>query len=257
MTMVIDRGLPFIFNNYGMSGATAPITPGGTLALLNAELLAGLVFAQLVKPGTPVILGSLPAGFDMKSMMSLYTPHTMLLNLACAEMMAHYGLPHSGTSGSGPGWGPDLLAAGGFWMNHFSSLMGKVGLAPFVGGNFDSMVFSPAAVVYADEVIRQSRIFADGFGLDDASVAHDEIASIGPGGNFLISGSTCRLFRQMPYESRIWPSMTLNQWQAKGSVTAEATLRRHVTQVLDGLEPPADHDELMDRGRRFIDTLGE
>lgn len=254
--MVIDRGLPFIFNNYGMSGATTPITPGGTLALLNAELLAGLVFAQLVKPGSPVILGSLPAGFDMKSMMSLYTPHTMLLNLACAEMMAHYGLPHSGTSGSGPGWGPDLLASGGFWMNHFSSLLGKVGLAPFVGGNFDSMVFSPAAVVYADEVIRLSRMFTDGFELDDAAVAHDEIRSIGPGGNFLMSGLTCRLFRQMPYESPIWPSMTLDQWRAKGSPTADATLRKHVQQVMDCLEPPGDHDELMDRGRRFIDTIG-
>ena len=80
----------------------------------------------------------------------------MLLNIACAEMMTHYGLPHSGTSGSGPGWGPDLLASGGFWMNHFSSLLGKVGLVPFVGGNFDSLAFSPAAVVYADEVIRLS-----------------------------------------------------------------------------------------------------
>ncbi|MCB2145322.1 MAG: trimethylamine methyltransferase family protein [Deltaproteobacteria bacterium] len=255
MMMAIDRGLPFIFNNYGMSGATTPITPGGTLALLNAELLAGLVFAQLVKPGSPVILGSLPAGFDMKSMMSLYTPHTMLLNLACAEMMAYYSLPHSGTSGSGPGWGPDLLAAGGFWMNHFSSLLGKVGLAPFVGGNFDSMVFSPAAVVYADEVIRLSRMFADGFELDDAAVAHDEIRSIGPGGNFLMSGLTCRLFRQMPYESPIWPSMTLDQWLAKGSTCADETLRKHVLQVIDGLEPPGDHDELMDRGRRFIDTI--
>ena len=257
MMMAINRGLPFIFNNYGMSGATAPITPGGTLALLNAELLAGLVFSQLVKAGAPIILGSLPAGFDMKSMMSLYTPHTMLLNLACAEMMAHYDLPHSGTSGSGSGWGPDLLAAGGFWMNHFSSLLGKVGMAPFVGGNFDSMVFSPAAVVYADEVIRLSRMFADGFELDDSCVALDEIRSIGPGGNFLMSGLTCKHFRQMPYESPIWPSMTLDQWEAKGSVTADAALRKHVLQVIDGLAPPADHDEMMDRGNLFIDALGE
>lgn len=257
MITAIDRGLPFIFNNYGMSGATAPITPGGTLALLNAELLAGLVFSQLVKEGAPVILGSLPAGFDMKSMLSLYTPHTMLLNLACAEMMAHYGLPHSGTSGSGPGWGPDLLASGGFWMNHFSSLLGKVGLAPFVGGNFDSMAFSPAAVIYADEVIRLSRIFADGFALEDAFVAHEEIRSIGPGGNFLMSGLTCRLFRQLPYESPIWPSLTLDQWNTKGSPTADATLREYVLKVLNSLEPPTDHDDLMDRGRLFIDTLGE
>lgn len=257
MFLAIDRGLPLIFNNYGMSGATAPITPGGTLALLNAELLAGLVFAQLVKAGTPIILGSLPAGFNMQNMLSLYTPHTMLLNLSCAEMMAYYSLPHSGTSGSGPGWGPDLLTAGGFWMNHFSSLLGKVGLAPFVGGNFDSMAFSPAAVIYADEVIRLSRMFADGFELDDASVAHEEIRAIGPGGNFLMAALTCRHFRQMPYESPIWPSMTLDQWQAKGSVSADATLRKYVLQVLDGLEPPTDHDDLLDRGRLLIDKFGK
>ncbi len=257
MMVAINRGLPFIFNNYGMSGATTPITPGGTLALLNAELLAGLVFSQLVKEGAPVILGSLPAGFDMRRMMSLYTPHTMLLNLACAEMMDHYGLPHSGTSGSGPGWGPDLLASGGFWMNHFSSLLGKVGLAPFVGGNFDSMVFSPAAVIYADEVIRLSRIFSGGFALDDASVAHDQINSIGPGGNFLMSELTGTLFRQLPYDSPIWPSLTLNQWHEKGSVSADAMLRKHVLKVLNNLEPPTDHDDLMERGHLFIDTLGK
>jgi trimethylamine---corrinoid protein Co-methyltransferase len=256
MMLSIERGLPLIFNNYGMSGATAPITPGGTLALLNAELLAGLVFSQLVRAGTPIILGSLPAGFDMKRMISLYTPHTMLLNLACAEMMAYYGLPHSGTSGSGPGWGPDLLAAGGFWMNHFSSLLGKVGMAPFVGGNFDSMAFSPAAVIYADEVIRQARIFAEGFPLDDASVDLEDIRAIGPGGNFLMSGLTCRLFRSMPYESPIWPSMPLNQWQANGSPTADAALRNHVRRVMDDLEAPADHDDLLEKGRRFIDKLG-
>jgi len=255
MMMAIDRDLPLIYNNYGMSGATTPITPGGTFALLNAELLAGLVFSQLVKEGTPIILGSLPAGFDMRSTMSLYTPHTMLLNLSCAEMMAHYGLPHSGTSGSGPGRGPDLLAAGGFWMNHFSSLLGKVGLAPFVGGNFDSMAFSPAAVIYADEVIRLSRIFSGGFALDDASVAHDEIDTIGPGGNYLMSDLTCELFRQLPYDSPIWPSMTLDQWQAAGSVPADTVLRKHVLNVLDNLDRPADHDDLMDRGRSFIDTL--
>jgi trimethylamine--corrinoid protein Co-methyltransferase len=252
MIIAIDRGLPLIFNNYGMSGATTPITPGGTLALLNAELLAGLLFCQLVKEGTSVILGSLPATFDMKGLHSRYTPHTMLLNLACAEMMDHYGLPHSGTSGSGPGWGADLLAAGGFWMNHFSSLLGKVGLAPFVGGNFDSTVFSPAAVIYADEVIRQARRFASGFSLDHASVALDEIEAIGPGGDFLLSGLTRKHFRETACHSAVWPSMTVEQWQAHGSPTAEKRLRQHVRRVLDDMQPPHDHDALMDRGRRFI-----
>jgi trimethylamine--corrinoid protein Co-methyltransferase len=255
MAWAIERGLPVVFNNYGMSGATAPITPGGTLTLLNAELLTGLVFAQLLKAGAPIILGSLPAGFDMKNMGSLYTPHTMLLNLASAEMMAHYGLPHSGTAGSAPGWGADLLAAGGYWLNHLSSLLGKAGMAPFVGGSFDSLVFSPAAVAYAAEVIRQARIFAQGFDLDDEAVSLEEIRSTGAGGNFLMSGQTLKLFRQLPYESPIWPSYTLEQWQAKGSPSAGALLTEYVLELMESMEPPQDQGDIMERGGRFITSL--
>jgi trimethylamine--corrinoid protein Co-methyltransferase len=248
----IGRGLPLIYNNYGMSGATAPITPAGSLAVLTAELLAGLVFTQLIKEGAPVILGSLPAGFDMKNMLSLYTPHTMLLNLACAEMMAHYNLPHSGTSGSVSGWGPDLLASGTLWMNHLTGCMGKVGLAPFVGGNFDSLAFSPTLVVYADQIIRQARLFSKGFTLDDDSVGLDDVSATGSGGNYLLSDLTCKLYRKIDYSNDIWPGLTLENWQAKGSPRADALLRTHTGQLLESMAAPEDHGHIMETGEAFI-----
>lgn len=252
MEITIEAGLPFVYNNYGMSGATCPITPGGTLALLLAELMAGIVYAQVLKPGTPIIAGSLPAGFDMQNMMSTYTPHTMLINLGCAEMMARYGIPHSGTSGSGPGWGPDLTAGGMFWMNHLTGLLGKVGMAPFVGGNFDSMAFSPAAVVYADEVIRQARLFRNGFDLDGASVDLDEIHTMGPGANFLAAPSTGKRFREFRHVSRIWPEYTLEQWQEHQCPDAGRLLREHTARILETHAPPDDHDDLMKKGKQFI-----
>ncbi len=129
------------------------MTALGTLSLLNAELLAGLVFSQLVKSGSPIILGILPASFNMRSMGSQYTPMSFLMNNACAEIMAFYNIPHCGTSGCGSGWGADLIGAGDLWMNHLTSCIGKVGLAPFVGGNFDSMAFSPTLVVLSNEII--------------------------------------------------------------------------------------------------------
>ena len=248
----IERGLPFIYNNYGMSGATSPITAAGNLALLNAELLAGLVFSQLVKEGTPIILGSLPAGFDMQSMAGLYTPQTMLLNTACAEMMAYYQLPHSGTSGSGPGWGPDLSAGGMIWMNHLAGCLGKVGLAPFVGGNFDSLAFSPALVVYSDEVIRQTRFFNQGFQISDAAVALSEIDAIGPGGNFLMADLTVALCREVNFNSSIWPNLNLDEWQKKGYPRADKMLRIRTCELLDDLPIPQDHDDIIARGERFI-----
>jgi len=249
----IERGLPFIYSSYGMSGATAPITAGGTLVLLNAELLAGLVLAQLIQPGTPVILGSLPAVFDMKNMISAYTSQTMLLNLACSEMMAHYGIPHSGSSGSGSGWGPDLLASGTLWMNHLINTLAQVNLAPFVGGNFDSLAFSPSTVIYSNEIIRQVRLFSQGFSLDDSSVGLDTIDEVGPGGNFLMSEQTHKLYLETHEQhSHIWPGYSLDTWLERGSPKADETLREYALDLLDNLTAPIDHDEIIGEGERFL-----
>ena len=255
MAATIERGLPLIYNSTGMAGATSPITMAGTLALLNAEILAGLVFSQLVREGTTVIMGALPWDFDMQNMEHYYTPRTLPLNLACAEMMNFYGLPHSGSSGSGPGWSADLNAIGVLWMNHLTACLGKVGLAPFVGGKFGSVVFSPHFVVYANEVIRQARLFSQGFNLDDASVSFDEIKTIGPGGNFLMAQQTVQLFRDMRFKDGIWPFLSLDEWQTGKHPNADAVLRRHTRVLLDNANPPRDHDDLIERGEAFISGL--
>jgi trimethylamine--corrinoid protein Co-methyltransferase len=252
MLLAIERGLPFMYSNYGMAGATTPITPAGTLALLNAELLAGLVLSQLAKAGAPVIVGSLPAYFDMRGMGSFYDPRSYVINLACAEMMAHYRLPHCGTSGSGMGWGADLIAGGHQWTNHLTSCMGKVGLSPFVGDNLGSKAFSPTIIVYANEIIGRARRLAQGFPLDDAAFAVDEIQAVGAGGDFLTSGLTLRNFRQAVYQSEVWPNLTLEEWQSKGSPRAEEQLRRYTRQLLNQVRPPEDYADLIARGEAFI-----
>ena len=257
MAVTIERGLPLIYNSTGMAGATSPITMAGTLALLNAEILAGLVYSQLIKEGTTVILGALPWEFDMQNMEHYYTPRTLPLNLACAEMMNYYGVPHSGSSGSGPGWSADLNAIGILWMNHLTGCLGKVGLAPFVGGKFGSVVFSPHFVVYSNEVIRQARLFSQGFDLDDNSVNLDEIKTIGPGGNFLMAEQTMQLFRDTHFKDSIWPFLSLDEWQSGKHPNADAVLRRHTCELLENITPPDDHDELIERGEEFIRKISD
>jgi trimethylamine--corrinoid protein Co-methyltransferase len=252
----IERGLPFLYSNYGMAGASTPITPAGALVQLNAELLAGLTLSQLVKQGAEIVLGSLPAFFDMKGMGSFYDPQSYLLDLACTEMMAHYGLPHCGTSGSGMGWGADLIASGHQWFNHLVSCVGAVGLAPFVGDNLGSKVFSPSIIVYANEVIEQARLFSRGFVLADATVGLDQIAQVGPGGSFLTTDLTLELFRHAYYSSSIFPKLTLEGWQAQGAPTAESVLKQYTQDLLASLEAPEDHAELQVRGQRFIEGSG-
>ncbi len=250
--LAIERGLPVIYSNYSMAGATTPITPAGTLVLLNAELLAGLTLSQLIRQGAPILLGSLPAFFDMRGMGSFYDPQSYLVDLACAEMMAHYGIPHCGTSGSGVGWGPDLLAAGHQWFNHLISCIGRVGLAPFVGDNLDSKAFSPSIIVLANEVIEQARAFVRGFALDAGAIALDEVAVTGPGGSFLTAPSTLQHLRRAYYTSQIFPRLSLEEWQASGRPRADEVLRQHTHELLERATPPQDHDELIDLGEAFI-----
>ncbi len=253
MFSTIERGLPFIYSSYGMAGATTPVTAGGTLALLTAELLAGLVLSQLIQPGAPIILGMLPAYFDMRQMLSFYAPQTFLLNLACAEMLAHYGLPHVGTSGSGNGWETDLVTAGEQWLNHLTAFTGKVGLVPFVGGNFDSLVFSPLTVAYAADVISAAREFSSGFELD---VDIAEIETIGPGGNFLASDSTLAHYKQM-YSSPVFKRLSLDAWREKGQPKALEQLRTHTLELMRNPKIPADHDALIEKGETFIQQFSQ
>jgi trimethylamine--corrinoid protein Co-methyltransferase len=255
MQSAIERGLPFIYSNYGMVGMSTPITPAGTLSLLIAELLAGLTLSQLIKEGAPVVLGSLPAYFDMKGMLDYYDPLTFVLNLACAEMMAHYHIPHAGTSGSGLGWGPDLVAGGLLWLDHLTTCLGKVGLAPFVGGNLGSKAFSPTLAVYANDVIEQARRFAAGFAFDETQVGLDEIRQAGPGGDFLTAGLTLERFRKDYYTSQVFPRLSLETWQEKGQPQAVQYLRERTLQLLTQATYPDDHDDLIARGEAFIQKI--
>lgn len=255
MDASIKKGLPVIFSNYSMYGATTPFSTYGTVALLNAELLAGLVLSQLIKEGTPVMLGSLPAGFEMKTMVSTYTPRSYLMNIASAEMMEYYQIPHCGTSGSGNGLGADLIAAGNIWMNHLLSCFGKVGLAPFCGSNFDSLAFSPATAVLSDKIIRSVRNIVGGIKTDDMEDVLEEIINVGPGGNFLTSDSTIKNYRSEIDNDPVWPGMTLEKWMNEGNPGASDMLEEYTVNLLNKLKKPPGHDDIIQKGEKFINSL--
>jgi trimethylamine--corrinoid protein Co-methyltransferase len=257
MRQAIERGLPLIFSSYGMAGATTPISPSASWALLNAELLAGLTLAQLIKKRTPVVLGFLPAYFDMRGTGSYYDMTSYLLNLACAEMMSWYGLPHCGTSGSGMGRSADLVTAAHQWANHLTSCASNVGLVPFVGDVLGSKAFSPEALIYASEVITHARRFAQGLPLENPDTGLSEIASVGAGGSFMTTSHTLERHRSASFFSAIFANLSLEEWQRKAQPRADGELRAYVRELMSNLKPPTDHDRLIGRGESFIRRLAD
>ena len=252
----IDHGIAAIYSNYGMAGMSTPITPTGALTFLNAELLSGIVLSQLAKEGAPIICGSLPTYFEMKTMVDFQDMQTYVINLGCAEMMARYGIPHAGTSGSGEGWGPDLLAAGCLWTNHLTSVIGKCGLVPFVGSSLNSKAYCPTQTVYANDIIGQVRLFAEGFEINERSIAADEIVyEMAENGHFLTSETTLERYTNAYFQG-VFPRISLERWQELGNPKLEQLLRDRTVELLTNQEALDDHDDLIAKGEEFIKSLG-
>lgn len=252
----IEHGIAAIYSNYGMAGMTTPITPAAALTMLNAELLAGVVLSQLAKEGAPIICGSLPTYLDMLTMIDFIDMQTILINLSCAEMMSYYGIPHAGTSGSGEGWSMDLLAAGINWVNHLTCLMGKAGLAPFVGSGLNSKAYMPTQTVYANDVIAQAKIFARGFTIDETTVGAEEtIFEMAENGHFLMSETTLAHYKDAYFQG-VFPHIGLEKWEEEGNPKIEQLLRDRTVELLTNQEAPEDHDDYIGRGEEFIRKLG-
>ena len=172
-------------------------------------------------------------------------------------MMNYYGLPHCGTSGSGGGWGADLPASDMLWMNHLTSCLGKVGFAPFVGSNFESLAFSPAMAIHSNQIIRQIREFTDGIELDNFSESLADIVNTGPGGNFLTSDQTLKNMESFSAPENIWKGMTIERWENEDRPEASNRLKEHTREVMENMRYPEDHEEIMGRGEAMIRTMIE
>ena len=255
MKVAIERGLPVIFSNYSMAGASTPLTPAGTLTLLMAELLAGLVISQTIKKGAKILLGMLPVYFDMRTMLNFYDPQSILISVACSEMMKFYEIPHCSTSGSGTGWGMDLIAADTYWMNTLSLLLSHGHLAPFIGDSLGSKSIAPTTIVHVHEIIDQALRLHNGFQLDDVNSAVDEIFKVGPGRSFLNQPSTLKNYRNGYYVSRVYPRYSMENWQKAGEPPARQVLREKTQALLANLPIPEDHADLLGRGEEFIQNI--
>ena len=87
-------GVPVNVLSMAMAGATSPVTIAGTLVDHNAEVLAGIVLAQLVSRGAPVLYGSSTTIFDVKeSTAPVGSPEMGMTNAGVARLARYYNLP--------------------------------------------------------------------------------------------------------------------------------------------------------------------
>jgi len=87
-------GVPAEIVSMPLAGATAPVTLAGSITQHAAECISGIVIHQLAQPGAPIVWGGAPAIFDMRTGKTpMGAIETAMLDLGCAEVGKHLGLP--------------------------------------------------------------------------------------------------------------------------------------------------------------------
>jgi trimethylamine--corrinoid protein Co-methyltransferase len=213
---------PVVVAALAMAGSTAPVTLAGTLAVQNAELLAGITLTQLLSPGTPVVYGSTSTNIDMKSgALAIGGPELSQMITAHCQLARHYGLPsRSGGSLTDASY-PDAQAGFESMLSLVTATSCGVDFVLHAAGILSSyLAFSFEKFVLDDEMCGMVRRYRQGFDVSPATIAYDVIADVGPGGNYLMEMHTVKRCRTEFWKPNVIDRGGLEAWMSGGRKTA-------------------------------------
>jgi trimethylamine--corrinoid protein Co-methyltransferase len=234
-------GQPLIVASMALSSGTAPATLAGTLALVHAEVLAGITTLQALAPGTPVLYGGIPHVLDPRtSRCSFGSPEQGLMALALIQLARALPLPVYVNTGLTDALGLDAQAG---FEKATSQCLGRLGGADLLGhagicgadeaGSLAALVADDAMMGYLSRVCR-------GFEIDPETLAAGVTGDVGPGGNFLAEPHTARYFRnELWMPGACWPRQGWEVWSAGGRRSLADRARARALELLATHQVPS------------------
>jgi trimethylamine--corrinoid protein Co-methyltransferase len=223
-----------------MAGSSGPVTLAGVLALQNAEILAGLTLAQLVRPGAPVIYGSTSAPTDMRTGgLSIGAPEVAMVISATAQMARFYNLPsRSGGSLTDANF-PDAQAGVESAINLLTAARNSVNFilhACGILGSYISMSFEK--FIIDEEVCGMVRKIVQPIEVTDDSIDIDMIQQVGIGGEYLTHPKTYELCRTEFFFPDLMNRQSYMVWHDAGAKRADEQASEVVTNRLAAYQKP-------------------
>lgn len=238
-------GLPFIFVTMPSSGMTGPVTIAGNLVMVMAEVLAGVVLAQLVKPGAALVVHAMGLITDLRyGYVVRGSPEESLLTAAQNQMCRYYGLPYCHGGGFTSSVTPDMQAGYEKGITGlFNALSGGNGrVRPVLGGSREVVHYEESVI--ANEIFGMIYRLLRGFEVNPDTLAVQAIREVGPGGNFLTHRHTRDHYKlENPWQPKLGNRMTREEYEESGALDLLARARARVKEILDTHIPkPLDKD---------------
>ena len=234
-----NAGQLMVLTPFTLAGAMAPVTLPGALVLQNAEALAGIALAQIVRPGAPVCYGSFTSNVDMKTGSPAFgTPEYTKAAFASGQLARRYKLPlrSSGVTASNA---VDAQAAYEMQMSLWGALMGGTNLLLHGAGWLEGGLTASAEKFILD--IEMLQMFAELFKpveVSPATLGVDAIADVGHGGHFFGAQHTLDRFETAFYSPLLSDWSNFENWRDQGSVDATKRANQIYKATLKSYQQP-------------------
>ena len=246
-----ELGIPMIWAPAPNAGTTAPASISAVIVVANAEVLAGLVLSQAVRPGAPFVWGVGVGAMNMRTMNEVYSSADVFRgHQGQTDLARWYDLPsfayaaHTDSKLLDEQWSAEAALTAILGELSRATLLHDVGyLECGLQGSYESVVFG-------DHLLGWAKAFMAPLPVDDESLALDEIQAVGPGGNHLARPYTRRHFRRI-WQSDLFDTTRHDAWEAEGSKTLLDRLQARVA----GLRSEPRAFELPEGAKSGLDRI--
>lgn len=222
-----------------MPALTSPPSIFSTLAMTNAEILAGVVLSQLINPGLPVIYGNTSAATDLRSvLLSIGTPETALMAYATVALARYYKMPVRTGGGLSDAKDCDFQAGAESMMMLNATYDAGADLILHAFGIMGSFnVYSYEKYILDEECARYALHMCRGIKTTEDYNFFEQLKQTGPRGAF-INYRTPKAYREDFVLAKDFNKQDPNVWQKNGAKTIKEAAREHAFKRISEYEPP-------------------
>ena len=241
MEAAVQAGMPVLLLSAGQAGATAPASIAGAVAQALAEVIAGLVYVNAMKPGHPCICGTWPFVSDLRTgAMSGGSGEQGLLTAACAQMLQYYDLPGGAAAGMADSKMPD--AQSGYEKGSTLVMAGLSGLNMVyeaAGMHASLLGFCLESLIIDNDMLGQCLRCVRGIEVDETTLDIQVIRDVcvGGPGHYLGHEQTISLMQTEYIYPLIGDRSSPKEWEEIGKPNLVETAIKRKNEILVSFRP--------------------